>query len=126
MRQGIVQRQVFQRNRYDMLVVNKDSDEPQKLDSAETFAVPHFSARDVNHLLSDLEELFESHLKRLEHSKTVHNYLNATLHSPNLHKNLGLLKIGLQPGSQLLSTAKHFAGIHSSYVYMSSPSGSVF
>lgn len=46
-----------------ILVVNEDSDEPQKLGLAETFAVPHFSAQDVDHLLSDLKELFELHLK---------------------------------------------------------------
>ena len=122
-----MQQQVFSRNRCGILVVDKDPDTPQKLgSSAETFAVLCFPAQAVDHLQSDLEELFESNLERLEHSKTVHDYLNTMSHSPNLHKNLGLLEIGLKPGSQLLSTAKHFAGIHSSYVYISSPSSSVF
>ena len=122
-----MQRQVFSRNKYGILVVDVDPDKPQKLgSSAETFALPCFPVQDFDYLLSDLEELFESQLAQLEHSKTVHDYLNAMSHSPDLRKNLGLPEIGLQPGSRLLSTAKHFAGIHSSYVYISSPSGSVF
>lgn len=124
---GTVQRQVFWRNRGGILIAKDDPDGPRELgSSAETFAVPCFSAQNFDHLLSDLEELFESHLTRLEHSKTVHDYLNAMSHSPDLRKNLGLPDIGLQPGSRLLSTAKHFPGVHSSYVYISSPSGSAF
>ena len=105
---GTVQRQVFSRNKYGILVIDVDPDKPQKLgSSAETFAVPCFPAQDFDYLPSDLEELFESQLAQLEHSKTVHNYLNAMSHSPDLRKNLGLPEIGLQPGSRLLSTAKH-------------------
>ena len=99
LRWGIVQWQVFLRIRYDILVVNENSDESQKLDSVKIFTMSYFSAQNVDHLLSDLKELFESHLKWLKHSKTVHNYLNAMSHFSDLHKNLRLLKMSLQPGS---------------------------
>lgn len=88
-----MQRQVISRNRYGILVVDEDLDAPQKLgSSAKTFAVPSFPDGDVDHLQSDVEEPFESHLARLEDSKTAHDYLNAVSHLPNLRKNLGLPK----------------------------------
>ncbi|KAI9796726.1 MAG: hypothetical protein M1835_003307 [Candelina submexicana] len=123
---GTVQPQLFSDNR-GIVVVNEHPDKPQDLSSSgQTFAVPCFPAKHIKHTQVDLEDLFASRLEQLKHSDTVHEYLNATSHSQDIRKNLGLPEIGLQPGSRLLSTVKHYAGIHSSYVYISSSSGSAF
>ena len=78
-----------------------------------------------------LEEYFESFLKYLERNHIEHEYLIAQSHDLVIRDNLGLptkgnLIEGLYPGDRLRRTAKHYPGIHSSYVYMSSPAGSAF
>ncbi|KAI9710170.1 MAG: hypothetical protein M1812_007501 [Candelaria pacifica] len=73
-----VQSQLYSDN-HGILVMNEHPDRPQELGSSgQTFAVPCFSAEYVKHTQVDLENLFESRLDQLEHSGTVHEYLNAT------------------------------------------------
>ena len=78
-----------------------------------------------------LEQYFESFLEYLEQNHTNHDYLNAQSHDIIIRKQLGLptegvLETGLYAGDRLLSTVIHYPGIHSSYVYISSSSGSAF
>ena len=60
---------------------------------------------------------FDMYMKQLGHSTAKHAYLISPL-EPGVIENLGISE-GLQPGSRLLSTRKHFPGIHQAYYYLS-------
>ena len=121
--QGALVQQSFKRELHGIIVC--DTNEDQIALSAREFAIPKFVSSYLGPL-GNLEIIFESHLERLENSRIKHEYFIATSHSLNIRRNLGLPAEGLHPGTRLLCTSKHFPGIHSSYIYISSASGSAF
>ena len=120
--QGTIQQQTFERKAHGIIVC--DSNDNQIIHTKREFSIPRLALHS-NHS-DDLESVYESHLKRLENSHEKHEYLIATSHSSRLRTNLGLPAESLHPGNRLLCTSRHFPGIHSSYVYISSASGTAF
>ena len=127
LKKGVLQRQGFSENTWGSIQMI-DNREGRPLEEEEGFDIPLFPSNKYPHDLKDphdLEGYFEMSLTRFINENIECDYLNAMSHSPAIRRNLGLPKIGLHPGDQLLSTKKHFPGIHSSYVYISSK-GSAF
>ena len=149
--QGTVYKQKFSKNMFskgkpNITVLEDINNTPIEIADTEwPFATPSFST--LTYVASErdfdmpeaplskregvLEEYFELFLKYLERNDIEHEYLNAQSHDIAIRENLGLpkeglLAEGLYAGGRLLSTAMHYPGIHSSYVYMSSPAGSAF
>ena len=115
---GSVLRQEFTIDEHGMLAGRSHNrDELAQLGTK--FIVPSLAPMDTVNRHMDLEKLFESTLQELGSGDEVHEYLIATAHHPEVRRNLGLSGPGLQPGSRLLSTAKHVPGLHSTFLYLS-------
>ena len=104
--------------KYGLLVVDENTKLLSEINIS--FRIPSFPALDVNHDGTELEQKVESlidecasdHLSRCE-------YLNAMAHEPAVRQSVGLPGTGLYAGDRLLSSKKHFPGIHSPYFYLS-------
>lgn len=121
---GSVMRQQYSINEHGMLV-GRSNDRDELAQLGTTFIVPSLTPMNTINGNADLEKLFESTVQELGSSNEIHEYLIATAHHPEVRRNLGLPGPGLQPGSRLLSTAKHIPGLHSTFLYLS-PGKSVF
>jgi JmjC domain, hydroxylase len=96
----------------------------QLCDDAQPFQMPSFE-RECN-LPSNLEDFVEERFKQYTDSTNPLQYLVAAAHIPDSRKRLGLPEAVMQADTRLLSTKKHFPGIHSSYAYISASTGSLF
>jgi hypothetical protein len=68
---------------------------------------------------SMLENCLEEALRDLSQSDEPLNYLIATAHKERARKLFGLPKPQLEASDRLLSTKEHYAGVHSTYAYIS-------
>ena len=103
---------------HGMLVVEEDI----KLlgETNKTFHLPSFPPLDDYHDGTELDQIFESLVAECASDNSLrYEYLNAMAHEPAVRETLGLPGTGLHPGNRLLSSKKHFPGIHSPYFYLS-------
>ena len=104
--------------KHGMLVVKEDT----KLlgEIGEKFRVPSFPTADNYHDGTELEQKFESLVAECGSDDLLrYEYFNAMAHESAVRERLGLPSTGPHPGDRLLSSKKHFPGIHSPYFYLS-------
>jgi len=118
---GDVQQQQFQCE--ENLVYLKEADgAPRRLfDDVAPFTMPSLKDISSNYAAnpSELEQVMEDELAGCSDLETSQDYLIAAAHTTESRKQLGLPESPLEAGTCLLSTLKHYPGIHSSYAYVS-------
>jgi len=116
---GDVQQQQFQCE--ENLVYLKEADgAPRRLfDDVAPFTMPSLEDISSNYAALELEQVMEDELAGCSDLKTSQDYLIAAAHTTESRKQLGLPESLLEAGTCLLSTLKHYPGIHSSYAYVS-------
>lgn len=116
---GSVQTQSF--DTYEDLVTLGDiNGTPRSLSDTQTpYIMQAFTEYNMKEIGQDLESFFQDQLNNLIHNFEAAHYLIIATHSSNHREVLGLPSPALQPGARLLSTKRHYPGVHSSYTYVS-------
>ena len=117
---GDVQQQKLQCE--ENLVYLKEADgAPRRLfDDVAPFTMPSLEDISSDYAAADLEQVMEDELAGCSDLEIPQDYLIAAAHTTESRKQLGLPESPLEAGTCLLSTLKHYPGIHLSYAYVSS------
>jgi len=99
----------------------KEADgEPRTLfDDVTSFIMSFLEDISSNFVSLKLEQLMKDELTHCSDLNTSQNYLIAAVHISESQKQRDLSKLHLKMSTCLLSTLKHYSGIHSSYAYVS-------
>jgi len=116
---GDVQQQQFQCEENLVYLKEADGAPRQLFDDVTPFTMPSLEDISSNLAASELEQVMEDELAGCSDLKTSQDYLIAAAHTTESRKQLGLPESPLEAGTCLLSTLKHYPGIHSSYAYVS-------
>lgn len=93
-------------------------------DDTQPFQMPSFKGE--CNLPSNLENFVEERLTQFMDSTYSLQYLVVSAHTADSRERLNLPKASMQADTQLLSTRKHFPGVHSFYTYISVTTGLLF
>jgi len=116
---GDVQQQRYQCEE-NLVYVQEAGGAPRRLfDDQAPFTMPSLDGILSNYASSDLERVMEDELAGCSDLQTSQDYLIAAAHTTESRKQLGLPESPLEAGTRLLSTLKHYPGIHSAYAYVS-------
>jgi len=116
---GDIQQQQFQCEENLVYLKEADGAPRQLFDDVAPFTMPSLEDISSNLAASELEQVMEDELAGCSDLKTSQDYLIAAAHTPESRNQLGLPESLLEAGTCLLSTLKHYPGIHSSYAYVS-------